>query len=206
MALDGNKTHHNLGSGDSSYIADFLENPEEIYQNIVKEVTFLPRDLLTFQIFGKSMQLPRDKQFYGDLDKDGTVPWYRYGGNYVPTVHSWTATLEKLRDKVHQKTGQKCNHAVANRYCNGTDHIGYHHDKVRDFVDGSSVCTISLGTSRRFLLKNIKTDQIIEIVLKPGSLFILGPKTNAEWKHSIPKCMPVKDTRYTMRSCGIVSP
>jgi len=71
-------------------------------------------------------------------------------------------------------------------------------------VEGSSVFTVSLGASRIFRLKNDKTGEVQDIDVQSGSLFILGPKTNAEWKHSIVKCSTsvVSNTRIsvTMRS------
>lgn len=167
-----------LGSGDSAYVPNFC-NPS-IYDQVVKEVEFLPRDSLTFKIYGKTLTLPRDKQFYGDIDPKGRVPLYRYSKDYIPVINSWGPILKELRDKIEKQIGQHCNHLVANRYLNGNDHISYHHDKERDFVEGSKVLTISLGEPRYLYLK--KYDQVEKIMLEPGSLFILGPKTNREWK------------------------
>ena len=67
----------NLCSGDSVYIPKFIKNPKEVFDELQKEVTFLPRSELTFQIYGKSMQLPRDKAFFGDVNKDGSFPLYK---------------------------------------------------------------------------------------------------------------------------------
>lgn len=165
-----------LCSGDSFYVENFLNSNDtkNIYLKIIEEVTYIPRDQFIFNIFGKALQLPRDKQFYGDVDSDGSFPLYRYGGDYMPIVQEWTPTLKYLRDEVTKQTGQYCNHAVINRYVNGNDHIGYHHDKVKDFTDGTSVCTISLGKNK-ISLPNTSTNEIIVIVLK-SELFILGPK------------------------------
>lgn len=66
---------HNLGSGDSEYVVCFLKNPEEVFVNVVKEVVeFIPREELPFSIFGKRMLLRRDKQFFGDVEEDGSYP------------------------------------------------------------------------------------------------------------------------------------
>lgn len=37
---------------------------------------------MTFRIFGKEFSLPRDKQFYGDVSDDESLPLYRYGGDW----------------------------------------------------------------------------------------------------------------------------
>ncbi|KAL6069474.1 Alpha-ketoglutarate-dependent dioxygenase alkB 2 [Balamuthia mandrillaris] len=249
--LDGLTSAHGLGAGDSFYLANFLPQGEqpEWFARLQDEIEFLPRHVLTFRIYGRTMQLPRDKQFFGDLIKlsnnnshndsdkkkkekkkkkknkkdDGEKeekeeeqyyhPLYRYGGDYYPPVHSWTPGLARLRDKVLKKTGQRCNHCVVNRYLNGNDHIGLHRDKVRDFVEDSCVMTVSLGAARLFRLKQDRPlgkeeeDQglkQVDIILQPGSLFCLGPKTNATFKHSIVKrsVAEVPDTRIsiTLRS------
>jgi len=187
MEYDGFKSIRNIASGDSHYFVNFLENPKQIFEEIINEVNFLPRSALTFKIYGKTLELPRDKQFYGDVEEDGSYPLYRYGGSYYPVVNPWTATLLKIRKIVNEKTDQLCNHLVVNRYLNGSDHIGLHKDKVRDFTPGTSVMTISLGIPRLFRLKNVTTRETVDIVLQPGSMFQLGPKTNDEWKHSIVK-------------------
>ena len=128
------------------------------------------------------------------------VPLYRYGGGYIPKIKEWTNTLRNIRDKVNEKTGQYCNHAVINRYINGSDHIGLHRDKDKDFTENTCVMTVSLGCARSFILKHDKTGITQEICLQPGSLMILGPKTNKEWKHSIPKrsVNVVKDMRMSI--------
>ncbi len=78
--FDGTEDIPNLCSGgDSHYFARFLEDPHPIFDKVVNEVEFLPRDALTFSIFGKTMNLPRDKQFFGDISEDGSYPLYRYG-------------------------------------------------------------------------------------------------------------------------------
>lgn len=189
-----------LGEGDSFYIASFVPNAEKIFSSLKEEVTFLSRDAITFSIFGKRMSLPRDKQLYGDVEEDGTFPLFRYGDKYVPDVHPWVPSIEYLRNLVNNKLGFCCNHAVINQYKNGEDHIGFHKDKTRDFTKGTSVITISLGIARCFQLKNVKSGHVQEIVLQPGSLFVLGTKTNEEWKHSIPKrsVNEIKDIRISV--------
>lgn len=190
MDFDGNDDVDALGAGDSYYIAKFVKSPKRVFRQLNDQVTFIPREELTFKIFGKVLPLPRDKQFYGDIESDGRFPLYRYGGDYVPQVHSWVPIMEEMRDLLIEKGEQDCNHAVVNRYKDGSDHIGYHHDKTRDFTPEAKVCTMSFGTARHFYLKNIETGEIQSIILQPGSLFVLGPETNESWKHAIPKRSP----------------
>lgn len=153
---DGKQDVLKLRSGDTHYIANFITNHEKIMKQIGDEVVFLPREELTFKIFGKENILPRDKQFYGDITKDGVVPLYKYSGGYIPKIHDWVSVVRNIRDSMHKVTSQYCNYAVVNRYLNGSDYIGLHKDKDRDFVAGSSVMTVTLGCPRVFELKHIE--------------------------------------------------
>ena len=153
---------------------------------------------MTFSIYGKTMQLPRDKAFYGSVAPDGSYPLYRYGGNYYPTVQPWTPTLKIVRDTIEGETGYDCNHVVVNRYLNGNDHIGLHRDKVKDFKPNAPVCTVSLGGTRTFVLKDDTTNEKEEIELTHGSLFILGAETNAKAKHSIRKTAKACEPRISL--------
>lgn len=84
--FDGTDDIPNLCSGDSSYFARFLEDPQPLFHQVAKEVEFLPREALTFRIFGKTLTLPRDKQFFGDVTEDGSYPLYRYGNFFFCTL------------------------------------------------------------------------------------------------------------------------
>ena len=163
------------------------------------EVLYVPRSSMTFAIFGKTFQLPRDKAFQGDVAADGSYPLYRYGGKSYPTVQRWTSTVRAIRDALTVAMGQYCNHVVINRYRDGADHIGLHRDKDGDFVEGTSVLTVSLGGSRRFVLKH--ADGATESMsLEHGSLFVLGSETNkaGEWKHSIAKTAGAVEERISL--------
>ena len=192
---------------DSFLITDFLTNAEatKYFTRLQDELgpRYVPRNnpALQFKIFNKVNQLPRDKAFLGDVE-NGTTPQYRYnppGNDQYPEVQEWTPATKELRDKLCQLYNQYTNHLVANRYMNGQDHIGLHHDKDRDFESGSSVLTVSFGQERRFELKLINKPNDggiykakIQLVLPHGSVFVLGPITNKLYKHSI-----VKETSKT---------
>lgn len=180
------------GAGDSFYYRDYFlsDRADDLYAHLQHELTplYVPRAEMVFRIFGRTVPLPRDKAFLGDVQADGTYPLYRYnkGGDY-PAVRPWTPTTETIRDTLTQSEGQVANHLVANRYRTQDDHIGFHQDKIRDFAEGSAVLTVSFGETRMFRLQHMATKVTETLWLEHGSLFVLGPRTNAEWKHSIVK-------------------
>jgi len=147
---------------DSMYMPHFLDkhgyDPDKLFDDIASEAEdyYIPREKLTFSIYGKEMQLPRDKCFFGDQGKNGETPLYRYGGKYNPKVNDWIPTVKLVRDLVEKETGQHCNHCVLNRYVDGSDYIGFHRDKTKDIVDGSLIMTVSFGVTRVMKLKNME--------------------------------------------------
>ena len=80
------------------------------------------------------------------------------------------------------------------------------HHKDRDFFLDSSVLTASFGSTRRFELQHVRSKTKIKLELTHGSLFILGPLTNAQYKHSIVKEASKKITvreRISLTYCNI---
>ncbi len=189
-----------LYSFDSFYHEDFYDEKraDKLVSKLENEIVYVPRDEITFSIYGRTIPLPRDKAFYGDVDND-KYPLYRYTGNGdYPAVKPWTKTTKKIRDYLYLKTGQYCNHLVVNRYKNGSDHIGLHQDKVKDFVEDSNVLTVSFKGTRKFRIKNMKSNEIEDFQITHGSLFILGSQTNSNCKHSIVKTSTNCDERISL--------
>ncbi len=201
---------------DSVYIADFLtkDQTDKIKLHL-KDLTFIPRDELTFKFGERIYNTSRDKMYFGDtkvVDDKKMIPLFRYGLTNEPVVKPFTLELNELKLKVQKfcndsKEGdnktQIINHLVINRYCDGSDHIGYHHDKIRDLEKKTSIFTITIGETRKFLIKPEKAHQTeykktTSVELNNGSMFCLGPETNRKFKHSIPVTKKKKGMRYAL--------
>jgi alkylated DNA repair dioxygenase AlkB len=187
------------GSGDSFLIERFIgqDEADRVLSSIDASITYLSRQdpRMQFKLYGKTLALPRDKAVCGEIEYDQEKllriePFYKYAVD-TPPVEDWKGTiLEEMKSVIDERSGQCCNHVVVNQYRSGIDYIGFHHDKSKSFVEGSSVLTVSLGSSRILRLKKVKGDnqgEVRDYILNHGSLFVLGPKTNIEWKHSIVK-------------------
>jgi len=178
---------------------------DKIHANLTAELQYVPRSSLTFKIFGHTFPLPRDKGFYGDQYEDGSTPIYRYGADWYPPVVDWTPTLREIRDKLTEVTGQYCNHCVVNRYISGSDHIGWHHDKVPDFEPGTSVFSVSFGAERKFQTKDVSTGEVQTYITKHGSLCTLDWETNKRVKHRIAKTSTAVHERISLTFRSIKS-
>lgn len=202
------------GEGDSFLIPHFVsdERGNEILAEVDRSITYLSRDdpRMKFKIYGKTLSLPRDKAVYGEIKMDERTgqqiePFYRYAKD-TPPVEDWKDTILKtVADDLIQRSGQECNHVVVNQYRNGKDYIGFHHDKSKTFVMGSSVMVLSLGASRTFRLqKKVRAAdgtihrETINLQLKHGSLFVMGPATNLVWKHSIVQELKINHRRVSL--------
>jgi len=198
------------GSGDSFLIHNFLDKDQAdaTLAAIDASIVYLDRQdhRMQFHIYGKTVSLPRDKAVFGEIKhdeekKERVEPFYRYAKD-TPPVEDWKGTiLQSVQQDIQTRMGQECNHVVVNQYRNGNDYIGFHHDKDKTFVAASSVLTISLGGSRILRLRKVKGDAIgttKDLKLCHGSLFVLGPKTNREWKHSIIKRSKVQHRRVSL--------
>jgi len=169
-----------------SYIhPEFLSKEEAdiIFNKIEKEVEFVPRQ----NVYYRGNLFSRDIQLFGQIEPDGTYPLYRFPGIY-DTIKPlpFPDFLQELTIKIFKITGQNCNHLVLNRYVNGDDKIVPHHDKTNDWYPNAGVVTVSLGFKRHLVISENNGEELRRIKLRSGSLYFLGPVTNAALKHSIP--------------------
>jgi hypothetical protein len=97
-----------------------------------------------------------------------------------------TYLLCKLMNEI---TGQGNNHVIGTRYRNENDNIAPHSDKYGDLVQDSVITSLSFGATRELLFEPIAAGQgaRFTIPLENGTLFIMGPRTNAMYTHCVPK-------------------
>lgn len=73
-----------------------------------------------------------------------------------------------------------------NHYRNGSDYVAYHSDdEAMGLMNG--VVTVSLGATRRFLLKHKDTKTVTQLVLNSGDLVAMLGRCQDDYQHSIPK-------------------
>jgi alkylated DNA repair dioxygenase AlkB len=125
--------------------------------------------------------LPRLTAYYAD---PGVA--YRYSGVEHPAL-PWPEYLGELRRRVEERAGAPFNSLLLNFYRDGSDSIGYHSDAEPELGLNPVVPSISLGSTRRFLLKHVSTNELLTFDLTHGSLLIMGGTTQHHWRHSVPK-------------------
>eukprot|EP00842_Homolaphlyctis_polyrhiza_P005858 jgi/Hompol1/6273/HPOL_004943-RA len=158
--------------------------------------------------------VPRLVCIQGSVDADGSIPIYRHPADEHPTFHPFTPTVDRIRQLLSARLGQDFNHVLIQLYRDGKDFISEHSDKTLDVCHGSVIVNLSLGAAREMVLRSKRdvtasptatpstTDSAATTVspfianllsqrksqrlkLDHNSLFVLGPKTNAIYLHSI---------------------
>lgn len=132
-------------------------------------------------MFGRKVKIPRLQAFVGDPDIH-----YQYSCLSL-TSAKWPTTALHIREQLEQHTGIRFNAALLNLYRDGKDSMGWHRDDEKELGDNPIIASVSLGGSRRFLLRNNRTGEKIEIPLHSGSLLWMQGELQTDWQHSIPK-------------------
>jgi alkylated DNA repair dioxygenase AlkB len=77
---------------------------------------------------------------------------------------------------------------LANRYRDGRDYMGWHSDNESSLGPRPVIASLSLGATRRFVLKHRReASRILELPLAHGSLLVMRGDTQANYRHSLPR-------------------
>lgn len=79
------------------------------------------------------------------------------------------------------------NSCLLNYYTNGSDNIGFHSDDEPALGDDPVVACISLGCERSLVFKSKKHSETLSLNLEHGSLIVMGPRVQENYKHALPK-------------------
>lgn len=142
----------------------------------------VPWEVHRIVLFGREVASPRLSCWIGDADAA-----YRYSGTRFQP-RPWLPALAALRDRLESELGQPFNSVLANRYRSGADAMGWHSDDEPELGPEPLIASISLGATRRFLMRHRRDPALrLALELPPGSLLLMGGPTQRHWKHSLPR-------------------
>ncbi len=73
-------------------------------------------------------------------------------------------------------------------YRDGNDSVAWHGDRIgRSAVEDTVVAIVSLGASRRFLLRPRGGGPARRLVVAAGDLLVMGGSCQRTWEHAVPK-------------------
>jgi alkylated DNA repair dioxygenase AlkB len=160
------------------------EQSEHYYQVAEEHCT----QIYTIMMHGKQIDQPRRNASFGENHNYNSIGTFQ--------AQPWPAEIAELRDRVNNTFGLDMDSVLMNGYLDGTHYIGEHSDKnLQDKYQ--TICTVSVGATRRFVLKNKETKEKVETELHNGDLVLIWGDTNRDWTHQIPKQLRVKDPRYS---------
>ncbi|MFP7722490.1 alpha-ketoglutarate-dependent dioxygenase AlkB family protein [Lysobacter sp. A3-1-A15] len=145
-------------------------------------LTQVPWGVHRVRLFGREHESPRLSCWIGDPDAH-----YRYSGTrHAP--HPWPAALLPVRERLARELGVPFNSVLANRYRDGRDCMGWHRDDERDLGPAPVIASVSLGATRRFVLRHVdRADERVALELASGSLLVMGEGSQRHYRHALPR-------------------
>ena len=143
----------------------------------------------------KSLPAWRESYWVGDHPQ----ATQRTGGK-VPTDfadnYAFTPLVKMYKEKLEREFDVEFNSCLIGKFISPHDKIGFHSDKSDGMGPNPFVGSISLGKSRKFLLKNVNTQEITDLILRHGDLLLMRDKSNVNYLHSVPKDRECSESRY----------
>ena len=184
-------THVDLPGADVR-LTQFCDSTEakNYFQRLRDEISW---QQYRVRLFGREIDSPRLSSWVGDAE--AVYTWSRV--RHEPAA--WTSTLKRLRDQLHERTGEIYNSVLCNLYRDGNDSMGWHSDNEAELGNDPTIASLSFGASRRFRLR-AKNDAAhrLDIDLADGSLLLMAGATQRNYRHDLPKAPRIRDARINL--------
>ena len=152
-----------------------------------------PEQRDNIMMFGKEVQIPRYQKLYGNKVE------YRYSGKNLISAPIENPVLQSCLDWVNDyEPDINYNGMLVNWYQNGQHYMGLHSDDERDLVQHAPIFSFSFGAERVFRISHKQNSDKIDVVLKHGSLLVMGGDMQQEFKHALPKSAKCKSPRINL--------
>jgi alkylated DNA repair dioxygenase AlkB len=161
----------------------------------------IPWAVHRIRLFGRDVDSPRLSCWMGDPDAV-----YRYSGTrFVP--HAWPPGLRALRERLEHQFAAAFNSVLANRYRSGRDAMGWHSDDEPELGTAPVIASLSLGATRRFVLKHRQDPaRKLELLLPHGSLLLMSGDTQRHYRHALPRTAKPTGERINLTFRNILRP
>jgi alkylated DNA repair dioxygenase AlkB len=120
-------------------------------------------------MYGRRIAEPRLTAEYEDI---AAVPQH--------LLHDVTAVLA-------QHYGVAYRYLWLNLYRTHRDSTGWHGDPIGKIQETSIVPVLSLGATRRFLIRPAYGGKSVPLAAASGDLIVMGGRAQRDWRHSVPK-------------------
>jgi alkylated DNA repair dioxygenase AlkB len=106
------------------------------------------------------------------------------------TTQRWRAPpapIPAMADALTARYGFDLTVVTANLYRDGDDSVAWHGDRIGRTRSEATVAILSLGATRRFLLRPKGGGASVRYAPAAGDLLVLGGSCQRTWEHSVPK-------------------
>jgi alkylated DNA repair dioxygenase AlkB len=158
-----------------------------LYEQLLAAMPFEQRSVT---VFGRTVPQPRLIGWCGTTS-------YRYSGLSLPP-RPLPECLTPILTCVSEAGGREFNHLLINLYRDGRDSMGMHADDEAELGRHPVVATLTLGATRKFLLRARKGSHRADYALGNGSLLIMGGHCQTEYVHGIPKTAQAVGSRLSI--------
>ena len=192
--MDMDWTRSLADGGKLQFTVSFLSKgkADQLFAQLITNLPFAC-ELIT--IAGKTYEMPRRTSWHGDPECV-----YRYSRKrFIP--QPWTPELLEIRNCLHKTSGYDFNSVLANLYRNGADSMGEHSDDEPELgptQDNIAVASVSLGATRRFIMKHVEQNHRLYLDLPHGSLLLMDGTTQQYWRHYLPKTKKLVEPRLNL--------
>lgn len=147
----------------------------------------VPWSVHRIRLFGRLVDSPRLSCWIGDPGAG-----YTYSGTRFDP-QPWPPSLAGLRARLAAACGEDFNSVLANLYRGGADAMGWHRDDEPELGAQPVIASLSLGATRRFVLKEALlpgaagTPRKRVFELAHGSLLRMAGDTQRNYRHALPR-------------------
>ena len=159
----------------------------------------VPWSVHRLRLFGREVDSPRLSCWMGD---EGAS--YSYSGTRF-TPHPWLPALAAVRARLDREFDAGFNSVLANLYRDGRDAMGWHRDDEPELGDSPVIASLSLGATRRFLLKTGAGERHA-FELAQGDLLLMSGDSQRRYRHALPRTAKPVGPRINLTFRRIVSP
>lgn len=93
--------------------------------------------------------------------------------------------IQRLMDRINKDFNLNLNSVYINYYPDASTSLAFHTDREKQLVEGSTVVSLSLGASRNFWFKCVKTKRERCWLLEDGDLCIMGKDSQVNYQHGL---------------------
>ncbi|MEY2469298.1 MAG: hypothetical protein QOF21_1996 [Actinomycetota bacterium] len=148
-------------------VPGWLTGADEVFGALVEHAPWSQRDRI---MWGNKLPEPRLTSGWSEAKIKKVAP-----------------VLMQSRAALTAHYGIEFNSGWLNLYRNGRDSVAWHRDKIPAANPHPIVGILSLGTTRRFLVRPYGGGPSTRFDPAPGDLLVTGGLTQRRWEHTVPK-------------------